>query len=101
MIREQRASGTAYDGAADVFRVVCQTGEILAKETAKVDLLLDGSGHLVGIDLGGEGFQRLVIMLGAHEAVTSQQPAEVEIARDAKGEVLYVAIPKGKALVKP
>jgi hypothetical protein len=40
-------------------------------------LLLDARGKLVGVDLGGAGFGRVAIMIGAHEDVASTRPARV------------------------
>src|SRR5882757_8695478 len=91
MIRQERAVSASYDGASDTLRLICETGEISAREQAEVQLLLDEAGHLVGVDLGGEGFQRQVVMLGPHEAVASQKPAAAEIVRGADRGVLYVS----------
>ncbi|WP_394838309.1 hypothetical protein LVJ94_15510 [Pendulispora rubella] len=91
---------TSYDGASDTYRVVCQTGEIHQRFQGNVDLLLDSSGHLVGIDLGGEGFQRLVIMLGAHENVVSQRRSPAEIVRGRDGQVLYVAFSSARTAAR-
>lgn len=42
-------------------------------------LLLDARGGLVGVDLGAEGFERVAVMLGAHEDVASTRPASVSV----------------------
>jgi hypothetical protein len=81
MIREERAQAIVYDPSTDTARIVVQTGDgPPAFERRKVDLLLDAKGHLVGLDLGGEGFKRKVVMLGPHESVASTAPASVSIA---------------------
>ena len=100
MVREERAVATSYDGASDTFRLVCETGEIHQRFQANVDLLLDSGGYLVGIDLGGEGFERLVIMLGRHENVASQRPSPAEIVRGKDGAVLYVAFSNARAAAR-
>ncbi len=43
-------------------------------------LLLDASGKLVGVDLGGAGFDRVAIMIGAHESVAQTRNARVTIS---------------------
>lgn len=43
-------------------------------------LLLDARGKLVGVDLGGSGFERVAIMIGAHESVAQTRAARVTIA---------------------
>ncbi len=50
-----------------------------APNVARASLLLDSAGHLVGVDLGGEGFGRTVVMLGPHEAVDSQRDSTVQV----------------------
>ncbi|HWL84510.1 MAG TPA: hypothetical protein VNO21_01840 [Polyangiaceae bacterium] len=100
MVREERAVSTSYDGASDTFRLVCETGEIVGREQANVDLLLDEKGYLVGVDLGGEGFERLVVMLGPHEAVASQRPSPAEIVRGKEGRILYVAFSNARGAAR-
>lgn len=84
MLREERATGISYDSAADLLTVVVfvDAGAVEGKATqagqshpksAAVVLLLDAKGHLVGVDLGGEGMSRHVVMLGAHEDVAEQR----------------------------
>ncbi len=74
MIQERRATSLRADGAE---LVIGFEGE--APRTARASLLLDAAGHLVGVDLGGEGFQRTVVMLGPHEAVASQRDSSVVV----------------------
>ncbi|WP_394821057.1 hypothetical protein [Pendulispora albinea] len=100
MVREERAVATSYDGGSDTFRLVCETGEISQRFQANVDLLLDASGFLVGIDLGGEGFERLVVMLGPHEKVATQRPSPAEIVRGQRGELLYVAFANARSAAR-
>jgi len=94
MLREERAERIAYDAGRDEARVLTgltQHGRI-GRARDEVDLLLDASGYLVGVDLGGAGLERTVVMVGPHEAVASTQKAVVEIARDAAGQVAEVVI---------
>lgn len=102
MVREETAETFVYDPISDVARVTCSVASHAGstRRRARVDLLLNAAGHLVGIDLGGAGFQRLVVMLGPHEAVASTQPAEVEITSDARGCIAEIAIPSARAAVQ-
>jgi hypothetical protein len=47
---------------------------------AHPQLLLDARGKLVGVDLGGDGFDRVAIMIGAHESVAKTIEARVSVA---------------------
>jgi hypothetical protein len=51
----------------------------------RVTLLLGANGELVGVDLGGEGLKRMVVMVGAHEDVAMTREATVGLVRDADG----------------
>lgn len=105
MIREERARAVVYDNQTDVTRVLvgndagsgAGTGERRA-----VDLLLDANGHLVGVDLGGEGFKRKVVMVGPHESVASTKPATVVMTHAAgqPDEVASIAIESARALIR-
>jgi len=59
-----------------------------------VQVLLDASGKLVGVDLGGSGFDRVAIMIGAHETVARAEPARVTLS----GNVVRIA--NGRAFVR-
>jgi len=74
MIQERTATSVRADGAE---LVIGFEGE--APSAAQAVLLLDAAGHLVGVDLGGEGFGRTVVMLGPHEAVASQRGSTVVV----------------------
>lgn len=50
-----------------------------APPVGQASLLLDASDHLVGVDLGGPGFSRVAVMIGAHEDVASQKHALVSV----------------------
>ncbi len=79
MFRDHEAHATAYDAGADTY--VVSTEELPRTGSAKATLLLDVRGHLVGIDLGGDGFDRLVVMLGPHEAVQRTETARVALEK--------------------
>ncbi len=102
MMREVRAARLVYDAKLDVLRVVCEheAGAITSRrERVDGQLLLDAAGYLVGVDLGGEGFARTVVMAGPHEAVARTEPVSVDVVRDARGEgsVLEVAVTEARA----
>jgi hypothetical protein len=61
---------------------------------AEVTLLLDARGALVGVDLGGEGLARTVVMLGAHEDVKDTRTATVHLVRDMSGGPAEIRIAK-------
>ncbi len=51
-----------------------------APKVGTPQLLLDAQGKLVGIDLGGAGFDRVAVMIGAHESVAETRPARVTVS---------------------
>lgn len=82
MLREERPKGLSYDSTGDLLTVDL-AGDLAGDfagdsarsakshpKSVRVTLLLDAAGHLVGVDLGGDGAQRLVVMLGRHEDVS-------------------------------
>ncbi|CAN5131374.1 hypothetical protein BH09MYX1_BH09MYX1_20350 [soil metagenome] len=79
MFRDHEAQGSSYDTSTDSFVVRCD--DLPRTGDAKAQLLLDVSGHLVGIDCGGTDLERLVVMLGPHEAVHSTKDAKVKLEK--------------------
>jgi hypothetical protein len=76
MFRDFPVRAAHYDPKDDSFVVDC--AETLPRSGSHAaNLLLDVRGHLVGIDFGGEGMDRLVVMLGPHEAVARTTSAKV------------------------
>lgn len=75
MIRDCTALSVAVDGADCV--VSFEGSETPSVGHAR--LLLDNRGRLVGVDLGGSGFERVAVMIGAHEDVASQRDAKVSV----------------------
>lgn len=105
MLQEERAERIAYDASKDIARITTCTGSGLPSDpakrtTAEVDLLLDKDGFLVGVDLGGGGLSRVVVMLGPHEAVARTESAQIEIVRDASGHVAELVISGAGAAIK-
>ena len=80
MLPETRATSYAHDPALGTVVVYSQPGaspELHGDLPAK--LLLDGNGHLVGVDVAPETPTRLVVMLGAHESVARTADARVHV----------------------
>jgi hypothetical protein len=107
MLQEERAERIAYDTSKDIARITTglplgtgQAVHVEKRETAKVDLLLDKDGFLVGVDLGGGGLSRVVVMLGPHEAVARSESAQIEIARAPSGHVSELTIFGAAAAIK-
>jgi hypothetical protein len=80
MLPETRATSYAHDPALGTVVVYSKPG---ASPDLHGDLpatlLLDGSGHLVGLDVAPESPNRLVVMLGPHESVASTTSARVHV----------------------
>jgi hypothetical protein len=90
VLREERPKGLSYDSIGDLLTIDMQgnlprdspqTGKSHPK-SAKVTLLLDSGGHLVGVDLGGDGARRLVVMLGRHEDVSETREVSAMVHFD-------------------
>jgi len=90
MISDRKASSVKIDGNDCVIAFEGDAPGI----GATPQLLLDASGKLVGIDLGGAGFDRVAIMIGAHETVARAEPARVTLS----GNVVRIA--NGRAFVR-
>ncbi len=76
MIQDRKATGIRAT-AGEI--VIAFEGEAGTTGARRVSLLLDASGHLVGVDLGGDAFARTAVMLGPHEAVASQREANAVV----------------------
>jgi hypothetical protein len=72
MIADRRALSVTVDGDDCVI-----TYEGDPAPVGSAQLLLDARGKLVGVDLGAAGFDRVAVMIGAHEAVAETRPARV------------------------
>jgi hypothetical protein len=89
MISDRKALSVKIEGNDAVITFEGETPKV-----GDVQLLLDASGKLVGVDLGGAGFERVAIMIGAHESVARSEPGRVTLA----GNVVRIA--NGRALVR-
>jgi hypothetical protein len=80
MLPEQPATSYAHDPALGTVLVHCAEGprpRLNGDEPAR--LLLDGTNHLVGIDIAPDSTERLVVMLGPHESVARTEQATVHV----------------------
>jgi hypothetical protein len=84
MLDERRVRSLSYDQATDTLSVQIE-GDHGRTGARAAQLLVDGAGRLVGVDLEG-GADRVVVMAGPHEAVERVVPARVEVT--ASGAIL-------------
>ena len=80
MLPETRATSYAHDpvlGTVVLYSTPGARPALHGEQPAR--LLLDGKGHLVGVDVAPDSQERLVVMLGGHEAVASTKDARVHI----------------------
>jgi hypothetical protein len=101
LLDERHARSLRYDAATDraTLTVDAQGAGGGAGAATPAALLLDAKGLLVGVDVEPEGPRRVVVMLGAHEAVATTRPTRVDVVRAADGEVVEVHIDGAKGLV--
>ena len=95
MLPETRATSYAHDPALGTVVVYSQPGarpELQGVQAAK--LLLDGKGHLVGLDVAPDSQHRLVVMLGPHESVASSADARVNIEGGGRTVTLHGSVAK-------
>jgi hypothetical protein len=101
VLNEQKATGILYDAVTDVARVfVVEPPGTVRTRTIDGTLLLDREGHLVGVDVGPEEPGRIVVMLGAHEAVARTLGTRLSVSTDASSMVYEVRIPAAKAAIR-
>lgn len=80
MLPETRATSYAHDPALGTVVVYSQGGaQPTLHGELPATLLLDGRGHLVGVDVAPEREERLVVMLGSHEVVATTKDARVHV----------------------
>jgi hypothetical protein len=89
VIADRKALSVKIEGDDAVIAFEGDTADHVSVGDAQ--LLLDASGKLVGVDLGGGGFDRVAIMLGAHESVTQTRAARVTVT----GNVVRIANARG------
>ncbi len=80
MLPEKKATSYAHDPALGTVVIYSEAGarpELGGDHEAR--LLLDTKGHLVGVDVAPDTQNRLIVMLGPHEAVASQRDARVHV----------------------
>jgi hypothetical protein len=96
MLNEQRAVRLEYDATSDTATVVPEAaaGDPRSSRTSTqgVTLLMDAAGFLVGVDVSGPGLERVVLMLGPHEAVARTQEGRADVGRGSSNEVVSVRV---------
>jgi len=87
MLNERPLRALRYDAATDEACLdVGEPGEAPPTGRPRAllgQLLLDAQGFLVGVDLGGEGLSRAIVMLGPHENVERTVGVELVVRGDA------------------
>ena len=98
MLPEHRATSYANDQSKGTIIVITESpsGDLHGDVAAR--LLLDAGQHLVGIDLSPETPSRIVVMLGAHEAVVSTLETRVRIEGGGRIVTLHGSAAKAVAL---
>ena len=91
-----------YDARADEVRLeVDGRGAAGGAFTpTRASLLLNAHGGLVGVDLGGSGLQRMLVMVGEHEDVADVRDATVAVAKDGANDPWEVQIAGAKRLLR-
>jgi hypothetical protein len=93
VLNERKAKTFAYDPATDVARLaVTDAPGTVRTRTVEGSLLLDANGFLVGVDVDPHSADRVVVMLGPHEAVARTTSARVSVTTDASATVYEVRI---------
>src|ERR1700722_16728276 len=106
MLNDRHARLLRYDPATDEARIeVSDAGSgpaLGAGKTRTIEgqLLLDAQGYLVGVDLGGEGLARAVVMLGPHEKVEETKPVTIVVHADASGGAAELVTAGAKAALR-
>jgi hypothetical protein len=103
VLREERPKGLSYDSIGDLLTVDLRSDHAQTAKShpksAKVTLLLDVKGHLVGVD-SGDGAQRLVVMLGRHEDVAETREVSAMVHFDGLGSPCAIVISNARRLAQ-
>ncbi len=99
MLNERPAHAFVYDATSDVARleIGASGGE---RKILGAQILLDGQGFLVGVDLASSGTARTVVMLGPHEKVARTLSARVVVTYDATGEPTGVEVGDARKTIR-
>ena len=91
MLNERKASGCVLDAAKHTARIELTASGGPTKDTVGT-LLLDARGNVVGVDVEPDLASRVVVMVGAHEAVARTVDVRLGVSRDPRGEVASVIV---------
>jgi hypothetical protein len=101
MLNERRATGVLYDSVTDVTRVfVSDPPGTVRTHTVAAELLLDGQGFLVGVDVEPDAPTRTIVMVGQHESVARKATTRVGVCTDASGGVFEVRVAGARAAIR-
>jgi hypothetical protein len=103
MLNERAAQALHYDSPRDEARIDVSDEEPRPAGKARSllgQLLLDAQGFLVGVDLGGEGVARTVVMLGPHEKVARTSPVELLVEPNSSGRPVVVRVGGAKGALR-
>ncbi len=89
MLPERRATSYAHDPALGTVMVVSEVDGSSLHGDQHATLLLDSTGHLVGVDVAPETQERLVVMLGPHESVARTEAALVHVENHGRTITLH------------
>jgi hypothetical protein len=94
MLNERRARTASYDDKTRTatLEVLGGSGKQAGVDDVDASVLLDSKGCLVGVDLEPDSSRRVVVMVGAHEAVTTTRSARVSVTRVQSGDVASVVV---------
>ena len=98
MLPEKMATSYANDPALGTVVVYSEAGarpELSGEQDGR--LLLDAKGHLVGMDVAPDTQNRLIVMLGPHEAVATQVDARIVIEGGGRTLTLHGSAAKSVA----
>lgn len=79
MLPEQPASSYANDPATATVVIVTEPTRPNLHGDLPARLLLDGSNHVVGLDVAPDSPERVIVMLGPHEKVSRTEEVRVHI----------------------
>ena len=89
MLPETRATSYAHDPALGTVVIFSPGTRPELRGDLAARLLLDGKGHLVGVDVAHDTPERLIVMLGPHESVATTKDARVHVENGGQKVTLH------------